>query len=291
MKISPFFPLAGLSLLLVLALWPSGRPTEMAHAQTPVLVALDMDPTGNCCPGDGVHNCMLGPIDTCVNTSPGSSFTFDVILRNLPPHIAGEGLGAIDFKLRWGNSVVPPEADVIDITARAPMSRQVHLLAQASRSAPTLNDPQTLPRLAPPYVGSVSDLGEFPEPGWGDEPNPPWTQGVAWRGTVTVDPAAAAGTYTIFIPPGTAGVGNVIPYDECYSGPGCTIQNGLIAIAPATCSGAVGGITELERDPSALSAHQPDAAAFPYVRLGVGVAAVLLALTTGAWYARRRWLG
>jgi hypothetical protein len=31
-----------------------------------ILVALDMDPSGNSCPGDGVHDCTLGAIDTCV---------------------------------------------------------------------------------------------------------------------------------------------------------------------------------------------------------------------------------
>ena len=53
---------------------------------------------------------------------------------------------------------------------------------------------------------------------------------------------------------------------------------------------AVGGIVELRRDGSALSAQQPDSTTPPYVALAGGAAAVLLALMAGAWYARRRWL-
>jgi len=50
----------------------------------------------------------------------------------------------------------------------------------------------------------------------------------------------------------------------------------------------VGGIVELERDPSPLSAHQPGSSAPNYVLLAGGAAAALLALTAGGWYAKRR---
>jgi hypothetical protein len=52
---------------------------------------------------------------------------------------------------------------------------------------------------------------------------------------------------------------------------------------------AVGGMTDLERDPSALSADAGEAPAVPYAAL-VGGAVAALALAAGAWYARRRWL-
>jgi len=53
---------------------------------------------------------------------------------------------------------------------------------------------------------------------------------------------------------------------------------------------AVGGIVELRRDPSAVSAHQADTAARPYIPLAGAAAAGAMAVAAGAWYARRRWL-
>jgi hypothetical protein len=81
-----------------------------------------MDPTGNSCPGDGVNDCTLGTTDPCVQVSPGASFTFDVILDDLPPSAPGQGLITTDFQLVWGASVSPSEADVIDITSRTALS-------------------------------------------------------------------------------------------------------------------------------------------------------------------------
>ena len=52
----------------------------------------------------------------------------------------------------------------------------------------------------------------------------------------------------------------------------------------------VGGIVELQDGSSDLSAHQSDMAAHSYAALAAGLAAAVLALTAGAWYARRRWL-
>jgi len=221
---------ATVAALTLLALWLSGGQSEMAQAQGPILVALDMDPTGNSCPGGGLTDCTLGTIDGCVQTSPGAAFTFDIIVDNLPPQPAGSGQAAFDAQLIWGASVAPAEADVIDITARTAISPLVHYLQQAAGSAAILNDPQALPRLAPPYWVSVGDLGT-------DEPNPPWTQGTAWRGALTVSGAAAPGVYKLEINsnPLTHGVGNAVPYDECESGPGCTLQNAWLAVAPATC--------------------------------------------------------
>jgi len=62
-----------------------------------------------------------------------------------------------------------------------------------------------------------------------------------------------------------------------------------------TCHGtptppSVGGIVELQRDTSAPAAQQPGSADPPYAALAEAAAAGALALTAGAWYARRRWL-
>ena len=122
--------------------------------------------------GNGATDCSLGSVETSVTTCPGGAFDFDVILDDLPLDIAQEGLGAVDFQLRWGGAVAPPEADVIDITARAPINQQIHLLAQAAGSWVTLGDPQALPVVTPPYEGSSYDIGT-------DETNPPFTDGPA----------------------------------------------------------------------------------------------------------------
>jgi hypothetical protein len=50
---------------------------------------------------------------------------------------------------------------------------------------------------------------------------------------------------------------------------------------------AVGGIVELQPDPSALSPHKSDSAVLYYIALATAAAAAI-AITTGAWYARRR---
>jgi len=53
---------------------------------------------------------------------------------------------------------------------------------------------------------------------------------------------------------------------------------------------SVGGIVEVQRDPSAPAAQQPGSADPPYAALAGAAAAGALALAAGAWYARRRWL-
>src|SRR3972149_8911583 len=65
--------LAGIALLLVACeVEEEGEDTDVTPTQvaagegSEILVALDMDPSGNSCPGDGVNDCTLGAIDTCV---------------------------------------------------------------------------------------------------------------------------------------------------------------------------------------------------------------------------------
>jgi len=54
---------------------------------------------------------------------------------------------------------------------------------------------------------------------------------------------------------------------------------------------AVGGIVELQLDPTDLSAHESDSAAPAHFALAGLAAAALVALGAGGWYARRRRLG
>ena len=74
---------------------------------------------------------------------------------------------------------------------------------------------------------------------------------------------------------------NVIPYDECVDGPGCTIQNASFAVADSC---AACGIAELPE-----VADEPGSSAGMYAALASGLAAAVVALSAGAWYATRRW--
>jgi hypothetical protein len=265
---------ATVTALALLALWLSSGQADIARAQGPILVALDMDPTGNSCPGDGVNDCTLGTTDRCVQVSPGASFSFDVILDDLPPRADGEGLVGLDFKLVWGGSVSPAEADVIDITLRVAFNSLIHVFRQAAGSAGDLHDPQAMPVLVPPYIGGPADASA-------DEPNPPWTQGTAWRGAATVSASAAPGVYRLQFDPEWVIVGNLLWEDECVDGPGCLRQGGLVAVDKA-CPRLVGGIAEL---PQVSDSSGPSRGALAGL-----AAAALLALTAGAWYSRRRWV-
>ena len=321
------FALLGLLALLLLTPWPPGGSTDPARAQGPVIVSLDMNPAGNYCPGDGLSDCTVGTInssaqetslretvctgsadedgdgrvnDGCpavlapetICTGSGdedidgfisdgcpTTFVFDIVIQNLPERPADQGLAAIDFQFQWGAPL--GQADVFDIIDRSPISPTIHVLAQAVGSSAYLNDAQALPQVAPPYVGASSDLGA-------DEPNPPWSQGTASRYTATVDPGAAAGTYALDFVPGTVWVSNAGGDDECVDGPGCTVENGFIAVGqPGTSS--VGGMAEL---PEAAQCRAPQSATPPegYIALGGLAALATLAVCAGAWCVRRRCL-
>ena len=257
---------------------PTQAPTREG---TEILVALDLDTSGNSCPGDGAHDCTLGAIDTCiedtslretactdaadgdgdgrvndgcpavgapeshptpnqcagaadddgdtvVNDGCPAALLFDVVVQNLPIRGAGEGQATFDFRLQWGAPL--NQSDAIDIVARSFGSPTVHYLAQATGSGAVLWDPSVLPHTAPPYAGSVLDLGT-------EEISPPWTQGTAWRGTAVIQNDAAPNTYELELVPGSVALGNIVPINECDvgNGPGCTLQGASVAVAPMTC--------------------------------------------------------
>lgn len=257
---------------------PTQEPTREGSE---ILVALDMEPTGNSCPGDGVNDCMVGVIDSCVedtslretlcadaadddgdgrvndgcpavgapeshptpnqcagaadddgdtvvNDGCPAAFLFDVVVQNLPIRGAGEGQATFDFRLQWGAPL--NQSDAIDIVARSFGSPTVHYLAQATGSGAVLWDPSVLPQTAPPYIGSVLDMGT-------EEISPPWTQGTAWRGTAVIQNDAAPNTYELELVPGSVALGNIVPINECDvgNGPGCTLQGASVAVAPVTC--------------------------------------------------------
>jgi hypothetical protein len=224
------------------------------------------------CTGSGDED-----IDGFISDGCPTTFVFDIVIQNLPERPPDQGLGAIDFQFQWGAPL--GQADVFDIIGRSPISPTIHVLAQAVGSSATLHDAQALPQVAPPYVGASSDLGV-------DEPNPPWSQGTASRYTATVDPGAAAGTYTLEFVPGTVRVRNAGTDDECVDGPGCAVTNGFIAVGqPGTSS--VGGMAEL---PEAAQPRAPQSAtpAEGYIALGGLAALGTLAVCAGAWCVGRR---
>ena len=284
-----------------------------------------MNPTDNYCPGDGLSDCTVGTInssaqetslretvcagsadedgdgrvnDGCpvvgapesvctgsadedidgfINDGCPTTFLFDIVIQNLPERPADQGLAAIDFQFQWGAPL--GQADVFDIVGRSPISPTIHVLAQAVGSSATLHDSQSLPQLAPPYMGSSFDLGT-------DEPNPPWSRGTASRYTATVDPGTAAGTYALAFVSGTVMVSNAGTDDECVDGPGCTVENGFIAVGqPGTSS--VGGMADL---PEAAQPRAPRSAtpAEGHIALAGLAALATLTLTAGAWCARKR---
>jgi hypothetical protein len=67
----------------------------------------------------------------------------------------------------------------------------------------------------------------------------------------------------------------------------CGVTAHLSIFVVAGPSAAVGGIIQLQPDPSAPSPHKSDSAVLYYIALATAAAAAI-AIATGAWYARRR---
>jgi len=61
----------------------------------------------------------------------------------------------------------------------------------------------------------------------------------------------------------------------------CLIEESRVSYAGLPLSSPVGGIAELP--------HVSDSSAGNYVALAAAIAAAVVALSAGAWYARRRW--
>ena len=66
--------------LAVLGVSLFGHTNQTTSASTPITVGFDMNVAGNTCPGTGVADCVLGPIDTCVQIGGPSTITVDVYL-------------------------------------------------------------------------------------------------------------------------------------------------------------------------------------------------------------------
>jgi hypothetical protein len=268
--------------LVVGALSLVGGEARQAQAQTPIIVGFDMNTQGNSCLGGG---CVLGPIDHCVHVpTGGGSITFDVFLDNLP-HMDGQPyVGGITSFIYY---VGEEQGRVVGtVTGYTHTDSAVNLMFARPFDVPQ-DHSDVVGTAVPLWKALVVDLGDT-------EFNPPYTRGVLSR--LTVDTTGTSdGLYGLTIEPewenyisvGDAAADNYCNPDDGGDGPdpfqaGCDILDahdgyGLIAIG-AAC--AAGGIAEL---PEVSGSSHP-----PYAAFAVGLAGTLLALSAGAWYARRR---
>jgi len=187
--------LAGAALVtmavLVLAAWQDSD--RSAQAEGPITVGFDMNPAGNSCPNDGVHDCTLGTIDTCVQVpSGGGVITIDVFLKNLPQAPEGvTGFSGFQYHISERNDLT-----VGTVAAITHNDANVNLLVQVPPA--TLFDFSGDVGTSIPFwdavVGDVSGNTEY---------NPPFTNGVMSR--LQIDTTGAPdGVYGLTIDqPGT----------------------------------------------------------------------------------------
>jgi hypothetical protein len=259
--------------LALIASWLSGGFGAPAQASTPIVVGYDMNTVGNTCPGDGVHDCTLGPIDACVMIpSGGGDITFDVYLHSLP---AGPS-GFAGFQYHTGEK---NNLTVGTVTAYTHYTL-INLICQAPGSCIGFDDPQPGP--LPGWAASVADLG-------GIEYNPPFTKGVLSRVSATIPAGTPNGVYYL-----TINQLSVLDYNaNNYCNPaspnyvGCVKWDGwnghgLIAKGVPCPNPPVGGIAELP--------DVSDSSASNYVAMAGITALTLASLSASAWYARRRWV-
>jgi len=143
----------------------SDRPALAAPA---LVIGFDMNPAGNTCPGDGVTDCTLGTIDTCVQVpSGGGLITLDVFLSGLP---SGGDFLSFSYVTRERNDL--PVGVVTSVTHADP---SVNLIYQTPPLAALVDfsEPPGVPLNG--WYPSVADLNG------GLEVNPPFTKGVLTR--------------------------------------------------------------------------------------------------------------
>ena len=261
---------------LASVLW--GGAGGIASAQEPIILAIDMDPystPANTCPGDFIHDCTVGSIERCVSvpTVAGTTFAVDALVLLLSN-------GHANFAWDLAFPDIASSAD-LTMTAQVETASQVNLISQSVASAP-VSWSELVPDAISPHTASTTDLSS-------SETTPPFTQGTESRMTFTVGAGATPGLYGFSFVPDAYWVGD--ENGESYSShTGITVldsnsvpQYGVLALGMPCPSGVipVGGIAEL---PNVSGSSGP-----PYTALAGIAAPALVALTTGAWYARRRW--
>jgi len=275
---SPILLVAGVVVALAaLGVWLFfGDVNQPAQAQKLVIVGVDMDTADNSCPNNGT-DCTLGVIEPCVMTGDYGSVEFDVYLQNLPwlQHLTG------------GSYHIGELHDITlgSISAIKHDDPYVNLWAQLTSSINDTSDP--VGTFVPSFDARVKDTVY-------EEYNPPFTQGTLGRYTLNLA-GVPIGYYSLTLDSVTIKTwGDTLDLCSIY---GCDIRDGfddygLIAVGMPCPAPAAGGTTELVAGGSDSAASPPAAASgrsMPVAALAEVIAAAL-AVLSGGWYARRRWL-
>jgi hypothetical protein len=163
----PLFSLLGVGIACALVLLTMGPMSgaDPVQAQPPLVVGIDLDPTGNSCPNDGT-DCTLGAINGCLETTAGATIEIDVFLEGIP---SGESYLVASYELGgWPGELQDPDG-FNPLPHAHPL---VNLTAQPLSSINDLSD--LLPDSSPPYMANIADFGAA-------EYNPPFTHGVLGR--------------------------------------------------------------------------------------------------------------
>jgi hypothetical protein len=206
--------------LAVLGVWQFGHTDDTTLAQQPLDVGFDMDPfnaPANSCPnnGDGITDCTLGSIETCISVGLDATIVIDTFLDGIP---LGDSIGAYSY--HWGEKHSLPLGLV---TAMTHNNGAINLSSQPGSSIfDGLSDQPPTPTVS--FDAIVSDFGT-------SEFNPPFTKGTLGRYEVDLT-GVAAGLYGLTMD--SVIVGNDPGLDMCVLY-GCNILDayqghGLIAI-------------------------------------------------------------
>ena len=289
--------------LAIFTAWGVAKSDESAQASPNSIVttvAIDMNPSSTPAnDGDTV-----GSLETCVAmvNSAGQTADFDVVTDASPLGVRDGLVNGFQYTMAFSGAFT--------VTAVDHTTAGVVLLHRNPGGWTPLDFSQGQAGLpwSPPVGISMSDLNANGSEGNGENP-PNSAGGVLGRYTLTYNGTLPDGVYPITLT--TVGYGG--PAGPLYDDPtnvgvdddgdtsvdedillDDTAGYGQIAVG-LDCPGPVGGIAELpdmaQRSPdeSHSLADNSSVSARDYTLLAGGVAAAVVALTTGTWYARRRW--
>ncbi len=272
-------------------------PKGVAHAQSPVSVVVDMDPTN----GTGPCN----PIDTSRNTVVGETYQVAICLVNMPPLSGGIGgpPAAFNFQLVYDDtlnhcvagaagSTYPPGLDSdpnanAGATVFSTPSLGPNFECTSSGAAPPScdTDPATGPGHGKAYLGCLSAVGPY---------NLPVGQGVASPLAEVTFTAVATGTDAMSVQDASVASGDTNEWVACYDNVGiCGGGTDVIAAAPVTATPtptghlpSVGGKVLLA--PAAVAAESSETSKGSDRTVATWAALAAVLLPAGGWYARRR---
>jgi len=310
MKIGSKAPLWGIFLgaltlaLAIFAVWGVATSDESAQASPDIVttVAIDMYPSST--PANDEDT--VGSLETCVTlaNSAGQTLQFDVVTDAVPLGVRDGLVNGFQYTMNFNGAFT--------VTAVDHTTAGVVLLHRNPGGWAPLDfsQGQTALPWSPPVGISMSDLNANGSEGNGESPANS-AGGVLGRYTLTYNGTLPNGVYSI----GLTTVGYGGPAGPLYDDPtnvavdddadtsvdedillDGTAGYGQIAVGQ-TCPGAptVGGIAELPDAAQSWTgeshslADDSSVSVRDYILLAGGVAAAIVALTTGTWYARKRW--